>query len=52
MKNIEYKMIPFMERLLNGATVEWKPLGEVAQTVQRIDALRADIDHIIKELSM
>lgn len=29
MKNKEDKTIPFIERLLNGAEVEWKPLGEV-----------------------
>jgi len=30
MKNNEQHIMPFIERLLDGAEVEWKPLGEVA----------------------
>nr|WP_314602582.1 restriction endonuclease subunit S [uncultured Alloprevotella sp.] len=31
MKNNEQHIMPFIERLLDGAEVEWKPLGEVAE---------------------
>ena len=31
MKNKEQHIFPFLERLLDGAEVEWKPLGEVAE---------------------
>mgnify|MGYP000995560135 CR=1 FL=1 len=31
MKNKEQHTFPFIERLLDGAEVEWKPLGEVAE---------------------
>ena len=31
MESKEQKVMPFIERLLDGATVEWKPLGEVAE---------------------
>ena len=31
MKNNEQHTFPFIERLLDGAEVEWKPLGEVAE---------------------
>ena len=31
MKNKEQNTFPFIERLLDGAEVEWKPLGEVAE---------------------
>lgn len=30
-KNQEQHILPFIDRLLNGAEVEWKPLGEVSE---------------------
>ncbi len=36
MESKEQKVMPFIERLLDGATVEWKPLGEVCEIKGRI----------------
>ena len=36
MKNKEQHIFPFLERLLDGAEVEWKPLGEVCEIKGRI----------------
>lgn len=34
MKNNEHNVIPFIQRILNDAEVEWKPLGEVTEYEQ------------------
>lgn len=39
MKNKEQYTFPFIERLLDGAEVEWRPLGEVAEYEQPIKYL-------------
>ena len=39
MKNKEQYTFPFIERLLEGAEVEWRPLGEVAEYEQPIKYL-------------
>ena len=44
MKNNEQHIMPFIERLLDGAEVEWKPLGEVAELKRGTSITKKDFN--------